>query len=89
MAQYLGAISYCLYLVNEPIHKLIGTVLSRVADGDATLFTLLWVPAAIGLPILAAVWLHRYLEAPALRWGRSVAERVAAAERTADARAIG
>jgi peptidoglycan/LPS O-acetylase OafA/YrhL len=89
VAQYLGAISYCLYLVNEPIHKLIGTVLSRLSDGDGTLFTLLWVPAATGLPILAAVWLHKYLEAPALRWGRSVAERVAAAGRTADAGAVG
>jgi peptidoglycan/LPS O-acetylase OafA/YrhL len=88
VAQYLGAISYCLYLVNEPIHKLIGTVLSRVADGDATLFTRLWVPAAIGLPILAAIWLHRYLEVQALRWGRSVARRVAAVERPPGATAI-
>jgi peptidoglycan/LPS O-acetylase OafA/YrhL len=89
VARYLGVISYCLYLVNEPVHKLIGAVLSRLADGDGTLFTLLGVPAATGLPILAAVGLHRYLEAPALRWGRSVAKRVAAAGRTADAGAVG
>jgi peptidoglycan/LPS O-acetylase OafA/YrhL len=88
VAQYLGAISYCLYLVNEPIHKLVGVALSRVADGDAGLFTVLWIPAAIGLPILAAVWLHEYWEAPALRYGRSIAEHVAAAERSADARRL-
>jgi peptidoglycan/LPS O-acetylase OafA/YrhL len=74
-AKYLGAISYCLYLVNEPIHKIASTILSWFADGDSTRFTLMWIPAAIGLPLLAAAGLHRYLEAPALRWGRSLAKR--------------
>ena len=69
-AQYLGAISYCLYLVNEPIHKVLAGLLSQVANADAIMFTLLWIPAAIGLPLLAAVWLHRHVEAPAQRWGR-------------------
>jgi peptidoglycan/LPS O-acetylase OafA/YrhL len=72
-AAYLGAISYCVYLVNEPIHKLLSGVLSQVADGDAALFTLMWVPASILLPIGASAWLHWHLEIPALRWGRSVA----------------
>lgn len=76
LARNLGAISYCLYLVNEPIHKLIAAALSRVAGSNATMFTLLWIPAAIGLPILASVWLHAHLEAPALRWGRSAAGRL-------------
>ena len=82
IAQYLGAISYCLYLVNEPLHKLTGAALSRVTNGNATLFTLIWIPAAIGLPILAAIWLHVHVEVPALRWGR----KVAAAEGPKDAR---
>lgn len=77
VTQYLGAISYCLYLVNEPIHKLTGVVLSRVAGGNGTLFTLLWIPLATGLPILAAAGLHTYWETPALKWGRSLAKRVA------------
>ena len=34
-AQYLGAISYCLYLINEPIHKLTGLALGWIANGDA------------------------------------------------------
>jgi len=75
LATYLGAISYCLYLVNEPIHKLVGALLSQFAAGDARLFTLLWIPAAIGLPILASAGLHIYLEAPGLRWGRILAGR--------------
>jgi peptidoglycan/LPS O-acetylase OafA/YrhL len=84
VAQYLGVISYCLYLVNEPLHKLTGAALSRVTDGNATLFTLIWIPAAIGLPILAAIWLHVHVEVPALRWGRAVA----AVEGTADGRKL-
>jgi peptidoglycan/LPS O-acetylase OafA/YrhL len=86
--QYLGAISYCLYLVNEPIHKLISTVLSRLTDGDATMFTLIWLPASILLPMLASICLHRYLEAPALRWGRAIARRMAASGQTVAARAV-
>jgi peptidoglycan/LPS O-acetylase OafA/YrhL len=77
IAQYLGAISYCVYLVNEPIHKLVSGVLSRVADGDAVLFTILWVPVSILLPIGVSAWLHVSVEVPALRWGRSVAQAVA------------
>ncbi len=68
-ALYLGRISYCLYLVNEPIHKLAGAILGPLAGGDSLLFTIIWLPAAILLPLLAAAWLHHALEAPALRWG--------------------
>ncbi len=73
MALYLGAISYCVYLVNEPILKLASGVLGRVAAGDPVVFTSLWVPVAILLPIGVSGWLHRHLEVPALRWGRSLA----------------
>jgi peptidoglycan/LPS O-acetylase OafA/YrhL len=84
VSQYLGAISYCLYLVNEPIHKLTGVGLSWVAGGNAMLFTLVWIPLAIGLPLLTAIWLHKHVEMPALRWGRSLA----AAENTTGARRL-
>ena len=89
VARYLGAISYCLYLVNEPIHKLAVAALSRLADSDAAIFTLVWVPAAIGLPILASVWLHRHLEAPALRWGRLAAGRLAGGSVAASSKTMG
>ena len=71
-ALYLGRISYCLYLVNEPIHKLAGAILGPLAGGDSLLFTVIWLPAAILLPLLAAAWLHHALEAPALRWGSTL-----------------
>jgi peptidoglycan/LPS O-acetylase OafA/YrhL len=71
--RWFGSISYCLYLVNEPIQKLLGVTLARAADGNAMLFTLLWLPAAVLLPIWVAWWLHYQIETPALRRGRMLA----------------
>jgi len=78
VARYLGSISYCLYLVNEPIHKIAAPALGWLAGGNGWLFTVLWIPVATGVPVAAAVWLHVYLEAPAIRWGREVARRFSA-----------
>jgi peptidoglycan/LPS O-acetylase OafA/YrhL len=72
---WLGAVSYCIYLVNEPVQKLLGVTLAVVVQGNAALFTALWLPGAIVLPVLAAWWLHERIEAPALRWGRAQARR--------------
>lgn len=69
----LGAISYCLYLVNEPIQKLLGVTLAQMAGGGATMFTVLWVPAAVLIPLWAAWWLHFRIEVPALHRGRLLA----------------
>ena len=76
-AVWLGAVSYCLYLVNEPVQKLLGAGITAVAHGNTLLFNSLWLPAATLLPLLAAWWLHVSIEAPALRWGRDVARSVA------------
>lgn len=65
-ALWLGAVSYCIYLVNEPVHKLTGSALSTLAGGNGVVFTLLWIPAAIGLPILASAALHVWIERPAM-----------------------
>jgi peptidoglycan/LPS O-acetylase OafA/YrhL len=69
-AQWFGALSYPIYLVNEPIHKVIAPVLSRFTGNNPVLFSALWIPAAIVLPVLAAAWLHTYVEAPAMRLRR-------------------
>jgi peptidoglycan/LPS O-acetylase OafA/YrhL len=76
-AVWLGAVSYCLYLVNEPVHKLLIGGIAALANGDALLFDVLWLPAATLLPLLAAWWLHVAVEAPALRWGRDAARSLA------------
>jgi peptidoglycan/LPS O-acetylase OafA/YrhL len=88
-ARYLGAISYCLYLVNEPIQKMVGSALSQLAGGDSVVFTTLWIPLALGLPVLVSTWLHVYLEAPVLRWGRVAAARMASQRTPASVQAGG
>jgi peptidoglycan/LPS O-acetylase OafA/YrhL len=77
--QWCGAVSYCLYLVNEPVQKVLGVILARLANGDVTFFSLFWIPLSLLLPLIAAAWLHRWVEAPALDWGRRFAVRRAAA----------
>jgi len=76
---WLGAISYCLYLVNEPVQKVVGVALAAAVQGDAVLFTALWIPAAVALPVLAAWYLHIWIETPVLRWGRAAARRAVSA----------
>ena len=72
VAGWLGALSYSLYLANEPVQKLLGVGLGRLVHGDAVLFTVLWIPGAIVLPLALAVWLHARIERPALRWARDM-----------------
>ena len=62
--RFLGAVSYPLYLVNEPVQKLLGITLARLAGGNLGVFVALWLPAAAGLPVLAAWLLHRMIERP-------------------------
>ena len=69
-AQWLGELSYSLYLANEPVQKLLGVGLSAWANGDGWWFTAFWVPGALGLPLLVAMALRRWIERPALAWGR-------------------
>ncbi|HEX3402394.1 MAG TPA: acyltransferase, partial [Acetobacteraceae bacterium] len=76
---WLGAASYSIYLVNEPVQKLLGVTLAHVTQGDVALFTALWLPGAVLLPLLAAWALHVVIEAPALRYGRTLARRGMAA----------
>ena len=71
--RWLGAISYSLYIVNEPIQKVLGVVLAHVAQGRSAMFTLLWVPAALVIPLWVAWWLHSCIEVPALHRGKLLA----------------
>jgi peptidoglycan/LPS O-acetylase OafA/YrhL len=67
-AQYLGAISYPLYLINEPVQRACAMLIAPLAHGSADRFALLWLPAALLLPIAATMLLHHGIEAPAMRW---------------------
>ena len=67
-AQYLGAISYPLYLINKPVQRACAMLIAPLAHGSADRFALLWLPAALLLPIAAATLLHHGIEAPVMRW---------------------
>ncbi len=73
VALWLGAVSYCIYLINEPVQKLLGVVLAIAVHGDAALFTALWLPGSVILPLLASWWLHEWIELPGQRYGRGLA----------------
>lgn len=66
-AQRLGAISYPLYLINQPMQRACAMLIAPFAHGSPQLFTLLWLPAALSFPILAAMMLHKWIEAPAMK----------------------
>lgn len=73
--RYLGAISYPLYLVNEPVQRGLAMVLAPLAHGDAALFTVLWLPLAVLGPVAVALVLHhgverRFMRASGWVWPR-------------------
>ncbi|HUM08958.1 MAG TPA: acyltransferase [Acidocella sp.] len=65
--QYLGAVSYPLYLVNEPVQRAMALLLGPVAHGGAVWFTAAFLPLSIGLSLLCAAWLHNTVERPLMR----------------------
>ena len=65
--QYLGALSYPLYLVNEPVQRGLALLLAPLAYGRAAAFTALWLPFALLAPLAAAAALHHAVELPFMR----------------------
>jgi peptidoglycan/LPS O-acetylase OafA/YrhL len=67
LAQYLGAVSYPLYLLNEPVQRALILLFGRFSVGNAALFTWTWLPLALAMPVLIAILLHHGLEKPLMR----------------------
>lgn len=65
--RFLGAVSYPLYLVNEPLQRAAAMVMAPLAQGDGAVFTAIWLPVAVAAPVAAAVGLHRWVEVPFAR----------------------
>jgi peptidoglycan/LPS O-acetylase OafA/YrhL len=65
-AQWLGAISYPLYLVNEPVQRGCAMIVAPLARGDAGVFAAVWLPLAVVMPVLAAAAVHRVVEVPGM-----------------------
>lgn len=59
---WLGAISYPLYLVNEPVQRALAPVILRVTHGNPAGFALIWGGLAIIVPMLLAAVLHAGIE---------------------------
>jgi peptidoglycan/LPS O-acetylase OafA/YrhL len=70
VAQYLGAISYPLYLVNQPIQRGCAMLIAPLFHGNAMAFSWFWLPAALAAPVFAAMALHHWVEAPMMRLGK-------------------
>jgi peptidoglycan/LPS O-acetylase OafA/YrhL len=72
--QWLGGISYSLYVIHAPVQKLAGNAAAIAARGSGGWFDLLFVPAAAAFPLAAAAVLHRTVET---RWMRLAGARAA------------
>ncbi len=70
--QYLGAISYPLYLVNEPVQRGLAMLCGPLARGDAAVFTLMWLPLAVLGPVMVAMLLHHGVERRFMRSGQGL-----------------
>jgi peptidoglycan/LPS O-acetylase OafA/YrhL len=66
--QYLGAISYPLYLVNEPVQRALALILGPLAHGNAALFSAAFLPASLTLSLALAAALHYAVEKPFMRY---------------------
>jgi len=65
--QYLGRVSYSLYLVHYPIGHLVLNIGKRLT-GDAAVPGLMWMLLSIGLSLVVAEAFYRVIEAPCVRW---------------------
>jgi peptidoglycan/LPS O-acetylase OafA/YrhL len=65
--QYFGAISYPLYLVNEPVLRGLAMWMAPLAHGDVLWFSVLWLPAVLGVSLGLAAALHHGLELRLMR----------------------
>jgi peptidoglycan/LPS O-acetylase OafA/YrhL len=77
--QWLGRISYPLYLIHMPVQRLLMLAIASATGGHAVPFSVLWGPAAIISPLIAAAALHRWVEVPCWQWSRNRALHLRAA----------
>jgi len=64
VVQWLGVVSYPLYLVNEPVQRACAMLVAPLVHGNAAVFTAVWLPIAVVAPVVAAGWVHRFIESP-------------------------
>lgn len=67
--QYLGRISYSLFLIHYPVSWLIGR-LGYWFTGEQPQWAAFWLVLSLAASIPAAHSLHRWVEEPAMRWAK-------------------
>jgi peptidoglycan/LPS O-acetylase OafA/YrhL len=72
---WLGAISYPLYLVHDPVLRLLVVVLAPWLTGHGLAFTLLWGGASVLLALGLAAWMRKHVELPGIAWGKAMLQR--------------
>jgi peptidoglycan/LPS O-acetylase OafA/YrhL len=66
--QYLGKISYSLYLIHFPISHVVKTIGQRLSGDNASpLVALLWLLLSLAASIATADVMYRWIEAPSVR----------------------
>ncbi|WP_265636506.1 acyltransferase [Acidiphilium sp. PA] len=68
---WLGAISYPLYLVNEPVGRALAVVVGGAAGGNPVWFSLMWGPLTLAGSIGVAAALHYTIERWCLDWAKA------------------
>ncbi len=68
---WLGAISYPLYLVNEPVGRALAVVVGGAALGDPVWFSLVWGPLTLAGSVGLAAVLHYTVERRCLAWAKA------------------
>jgi peptidoglycan/LPS O-acetylase OafA/YrhL len=63
-----------------PVQRALMLALAPALGGHAVMFSLVWGPAAILAPLIAAYALHRWVELPCWRWSRRTAQRIGAGQ---------
>jgi peptidoglycan/LPS O-acetylase OafA/YrhL len=69
---WLGAISYPLYLVHDPVQRLLAVVLAPWLTGHGLAFTLLWGGASVLLALRLAAWMRKHVELPGIARGKAM-----------------
>jgi peptidoglycan/LPS O-acetylase OafA/YrhL len=68
---WLGAISYPLYLVNEPVGRALAVVVGGAALGDPVWFSLVWGPLTLAGSVGLAAVLHYTVERRCFDWAKA------------------
>jgi peptidoglycan/LPS O-acetylase OafA/YrhL len=69
---WLGALSYPLYLVHEPVQRLLAVVLAPWLTGHGLAFSLLWGSTTVLLALGLAAWMRKHVELPGLARGKAM-----------------